>query len=114
VSHTADMDGGNLFANLPAASSHEVSERIVEKRGVVIERIVSLGQATPGGEWFDGDRDEWVVLLTGGAGVRIDGESAPRTLTPGDYLYLPARLRHRVEWTDPRRATVWLAVHLQP
>ena len=28
----------------------------------------------------------------------------------GDYLNIPARRRHRVEWTAPDGPTVWLAV----
>ena len=54
------------------------------------------------------------MLLTGAAGLRLDGEQAPRRLTPGDHLLIPAHLRHRVEWTSPDEATVWLAVHLAP
>ena len=33
---------------------------------------------------------------------------------PGDWVWLPARCRHRVAWTDPDAPTVWLAVHLAP
>jgi cupin 2 domain-containing protein len=29
----------------------------------------------------------------------------------GDYLHIPAHLRHRVEWTAENEVTVWLAVH---
>ena len=29
---------------------------------------------------------------------------------PGDWVNIPARVRHRVEWTDPKQKTVWLAV----
>jgi cupin 2 domain-containing protein len=32
-------------------------------------------------------------------------------MRPGDWLVIPARRRHRVEWTDPERPTVWLALH---
>jgi hypothetical protein len=31
-------------------------------------------------------------------------------LEPGDYINIPAHLKHRVEWTDPDIETVWLAV----
>ena len=52
-----------------------------------------------------------MVVLAGEAALRIEGEAAPRTLRPGDWLELPAGLRHRVEWTATDRPTVWLAVH---
>ena len=52
------------------------------------------------------------MLLTGGAGLRFDGETKVRELKPGDYLHIPAHVRHRVEWTHPSEPTVWLAVHV--
>lgn len=33
-------------------------------------------------------------------------------LVPGDYIFLPAHTRHRINWTAPGKATVWLAVHI--
>jgi cupin 2 domain-containing protein len=51
-----------------------------------------------------------VVVLAGSAGLMV-GEAQPRRLEPGDYLHIPARKRHRVEWTAPGAATVWLAIH---
>jgi cupin 2 domain-containing protein len=76
-----------------------------------IERIVSTGQASPPGFWYDQDRDEWVVVLSGAAGLLVEGENAPRAFRPGDHVHLPAHCRHRVEWTDGAGPTVWLAVH---
>lgn len=84
------------------------------RSGLRIVRIDSDGQANPPGEWFDQDDDEWVVVMTGRAGLRIEGESDVRTLAPGGYVFLPAHCRHRVEWTDPAGPTVWLAVHMAP
>lgn len=52
-----------------------------------------------------------MIVLQGAAGVRFEGEAAPRALRVGDYLRIPAHARHRVEWTEPGHATVWLAVH---
>ncbi len=106
---------GNLFAGLPAtAAAAEASEDLLAGGRFVLKRIVSTGQATPPGGWYDQDQDEWVVLLCGGAGLWIEGETAARILGPGDWLLLPARCRHRVEWTDAERPTVWLALHAGP
>ena len=101
----------NILANLPDASAGEVFETLVEGGGVRIERIVSRGQATPAGEWYDQPWDEWVLVVAGRAGLLIEGEPEPRELAPGDHLLLPARCRHRVAWTVPDTPTVWLAVH---
>lgn len=96
------------------APQEERFEALLERRGVLLERIVSTGQASPPGFWYDAPRDEWVVLLTGAARVAIEGEPAARTLGPGDWLLLPAHCRHRVEWTAPDQPTHWLALHLEP
>ncbi|MGC8476416.1 MAG: cupin domain-containing protein [Acetobacteraceae bacterium] len=80
--------------------------------GARIERIVSLGQASPEGFWYDQERAEFVALLAGSARLRIADEAAARLLGPGDWLVLPAHCRHRVEATSAGSAAVWLAVHL--
>ena len=102
----------NLFAGIPAQLPAELIDVLWRAGPARVERIVSRGHATRPGEWFDQDTDEWVVLLTGAAGLRIDGQSDVVTLRPGDHLVLPARLRHRVEWTAADVETVWLAVHV--
>jgi cupin 2 domain-containing protein len=38
---------------------------------------------------------------------------ATRAMGAGDYVFIPARKRHRVEWTEPQQPTVWLAVHFE-
>ena len=105
------LKSGNLFAELPDARAHEVLETFLARGGVTIQRIVSHGQATPDGDWYDQDTDEWVVVLIGGAGLEIEGEGSVRELGPGDFVFLPARERHRVAWTSADEPTVWLAIH---
>jgi cupin 2 domain-containing protein len=104
----------NLFESIPAALPQEMVETILQSPVWRLERIVSRGQATPPGEWYDQEDHEWVVLLTGGAGLKFEDEPAPRVLHPGDYLLIPAHRRHRVEWTDRDEPTVWLALHFSP
>jgi cupin 2 domain-containing protein len=69
-----------------------------------------LGQASPAGSWYDQDEGEWVLLVAGAARLRLEGETEPRLLVPGDWLDIAPHRRHRVEWTDPATATVWLAI----
>lgn len=102
----------NLFANLPDTSKDEVFTELLRSPSIRLERIVSKGQATPDGEWYDQEQGEWVILLEGGAGLLFEGEDAPRTLTPGDYVYIPPHVRHRVTWTENEKETVWLALFL--
>jgi cupin 2 domain-containing protein len=101
----------NLFTHLTRASDREVIETLLQTDALKLERIVSTGQATPPGQWYDQDRDEWVVLLSGSAGLLFEGEQNIRVLRPGDHLLIPAHVRHRVEWTEAGAETVWLALH---
>lgn len=103
---------GNLLRATPAVGSgSEVFEELLARPGLSIERIVSTGQASPPGFWYDQPDGEWVLLLSGAARLWLEGESSPRSLVAGDWIDLPPHCRHRVEWTDPDHPTVWLAVH---
>jgi cupin 2 domain-containing protein len=105
------VNHGNLLDDVPAALAGEDLRTLLTTPDLWIERIVSTGQASPPGFWYDQDWAEWVLLLAGQAGLLIEGEPAPRLLTPGSYVHLPAHCRHRVEWTSTDTPTVWLAVH---
>ena len=102
---------GNLYADIEPTPTCETFTTLAERPGAVVERIVSTGQASPPGFWYDQDGTEWVIVLAGAAGLSIEGEPEPRTLRAGDWIELPPRLRHRVEWTEADPPTVWLAVH---
>ncbi len=105
------MNPVNLLAELPTNLPDELFTILARSESVRIERIISHGHATPVGQWYDQDTDEWVMLLQGAAQLRIEGHAELLHLKRGDALLLPAQLRHRVEWTDPDQPTVWLAVH---
>jgi cupin 2 domain-containing protein len=101
----------HLLDNLPSHLAEERFETLLETPAFRLERILSLGHATPPGECYDQERDEWVMLLQGAARLSIEGRAEPLTLRPGDAVLLPAHCRHRVEWTTPDQVTVWLALH---
>ncbi len=105
------MMTGNLFANIDQRLSQEQVVELVSTPNVKIERIVSTGHASAPDEWYDQDGAEWVLLLTGSAGLIFDGESEPRLLEPGSYIHIAAHVRHRVAWTDASAPTIWLAIH---
>lgn len=100
----------NLLCDLPDARAGEVTDAILAAPGLRIERIVSQGQASPSGFWYDQPQAEWVLLLKGAARLRFADEPQERLLGPGDCLHIAAHRRHRVEWTDSAQPTVWLAV----
>jgi cupin 2 domain-containing protein len=96
--------------DVPHEPREEVFEPLAEGAGVLVERIVSTGQSTPPGEWLEGERDEWVVLLRGDAELGFADGSRMR-LSPGDHVLIAAGLRHRVERTSADPPCIWLAVH---
>ncbi len=105
----------NIFNLPPELPAEEYFEPLVSGDNVLIERIISTGQITPVGEWYNQDRDEWVILLQGDATLGyFDGSSIQ--LKAGDYVFIPAHQKHRVEYTSSEPPCIWLAVHanLQP
>jgi cupin 2 domain-containing protein len=101
----------NIRTPLATPSVAEVFHTLLAGNRFELERIVSTGQSTPAGEWYDQDHDEWVLLLSGEARLLFEGQPSACELRPGDYVNIPAHARHRVEWTDPVAETVWLALH---
>ncbi len=99
----------NLFSNIPADLPDEVTETLLESESVRVERIVSHGHASPQDFWYDQDEHEWVDLLSGAATLRFEDETVE--MKHGDYMNIPAHMRHRVEWTTPDEPTIWLTIH---
>lgn len=105
----------NLFASLPASLPSEIVEPLHRQDNVRIERIVSHGHASPAGFWYDQTEDEWVLVAQGAARLKLmdsQGEERDVELAAGDYCFLPAHQRHRVEWTTPEMPTIWLAIFI--
>jgi cupin 2 domain-containing protein len=104
------MSANNLYADVPDRGAAEHVLALLERPGLRIERIVSNGHATPPGEWYDQPQAEWVVVLRGRAKLRFEDDAEDVVLDAGDWIDIPAHRRHRVAWTHPDVATVWLAV----
>ena len=109
---TRTLQSGSLFEQIPRELPEELIQTLYSAEQIRIERIVSRGQASPEGFWYDQEQAEFVLLVTGSAGLRIEGRDEILVLKPGDYLNIDAHLKHRVEWTHAECDTVWLAVHL--
>ncbi|WP_444633808.1 cupin domain-containing protein [Cupriavidus oxalaticus] len=105
------LEHGSLLADVPVNLAEEVFQPLLARPGLKVERIVSNGQASPQGFWYDSADGEWVLLVSGSAALEIEGEAGQHAMRPGDWLHLPAHCRHRVAWTDEAQPTVWLAVH---
>jgi len=104
----------NIFKAFPSRAvsrEAETFETLLTQPGVIIERIISTGQSSPPDFWYCQPQNEWVMVLQGSAGLQLEGESEVRVLQAGDCLNIPALCKHRVEWTDAKETTIWLAVH---
>jgi len=102
---------GSLLEGLPAELPEELFETICSTDSVKIERIVSKGHASPEGFWYNQSRNEFVLVVQGSAGLKIESEDDIVVLKAGDYLNIGSHVKHRVEWTDSSCETIWLAVH---
>ena len=100
----------NIFNLPPSLPDKELFESIVSNDNILIERIISTGQTAPIGEWYDQDKDEWVILLQGEAILSYEDGSQIK-LSSGDYLFIPAHFLHRVEYTSIEPTCIWLTVH---
>lgn len=89
----------------------EAEQPLLTAAGLRVKRIVSTGQATPAGEWYEQDDHELCVVLAGSGSLVFEGRKEPVRLLAGDALYLPRGVRHRVESTSTTEPTVWLALH---
>ena len=73
----------NLLRDLPDAGAAEITDALVARPGLRIERIVSFGQASPPGFWYDQAWAEWVLVVSGSAAVEFEDECEARPLAPG-------------------------------
>jgi cupin 2 domain-containing protein len=105
------MTKGSLFEGIPAELPDEMFETLCTADNVKIERIVSRGQSSPEGFWYDQNENEFVLVVKGSAALRLANHEETVILKAGDYLNIPAGVKHRVEWTDPASETIWLAVY---
>jgi len=103
------MKHGNVFAGVRPPAGQESALTLFENKAVKIQRIVSASHRSPTGFWYDQDEDEWVVVLKGSAALEFERDETLE-LGEGDYLAIPAHVRHRVRETSDE--TVWLAIHI--
>ncbi len=99
----------NLLQEIPESLPEELVDVLVHNRNVRIERIVSMGQASAEGFWYDQAESEWIAVLQGAARLEMEGGRL-LNMKAGDYLLISAHEKHRVDWTTPDVPTVWLAV----
>ncbi len=87
-------------------SKNEIFEEIFKNNSVKIERIISNGQKSPEGFWYDQDEYEFVMVLEGYA--KLEFEEGEIELNRNDYIIIKPHEKHRVSYT--KKPTVWLCL----
>jgi len=103
------MKTGNIFDQVEGSGQNELIIALLERAGFKLEQIVSNGQASEPGFWYDQAGDEWVLLVRGEAMLAFEQENL--NLKAGDYLLIPAHARHRV--ASCSQDALWLALHVK-
>ncbi|WP_394558775.1 cupin domain-containing protein [Aquipseudomonas alcaligenes] len=99
-----------LLQARPDPQAEESFFPLLQRDGLLLEQIVSHGQPSPEGFWYDQPGTEWVALLRGTARLQFD--DGERQMAAGDALLIPAHCRHRV--AECSLDAIWLALHLEP
>ena len=102
----------NFFETFEEKPTEEIIEKILENKNLKLERIITNGQITPPGEWYNQENDEWVLLLKGSALILFE-DFETKTLNSGDYILIPKFYKHRVQWVDPHNECIWIALHFK-
>jgi cupin 2 domain-containing protein len=100
----------NIFDIAPDKLSEEFFDTLISASDFKVERIISEGHASPPGFWYDQDKNEFVLLISGSAVLAFENDEHI-TLQKGDYIIIPSHKKHRVEKTDSAEKTFWLAIH---
>ena len=103
----------NLFCLPARLPQNEWLDTLLQRGDIRIERIISTGQSSPPGFWYDQTEDEWVAVLQGNAALEW-ADGTVQELTTGDYQLIPAGRKHRVARTSAEPPCIWLAIFMSP
>ena len=99
----------SLFKNIPKSLPNELFEEILQSKNFKIKRIISKGHTTPKSKWYDQNENELAILIKGSAELLFENNKRIK-MQEGDYINIPSHTKHRIEKTDPKGETIWLAV----
>ena len=98
----------NIFEKIKIDKKDEQFFQIFKNDKIKIEKIVSNGQKSPKDFWYEQDKSEYILLLSGFA--ILEFEDFEIELKKGDCLNIDAFLKHRVKFTSVDEPTIWFAV----
>ena len=98
----------NIFIPNQTNPKEEQFDTLLQTPHIHIEKITSYGQTSD--EWYEQQRDEWVVLIEGEGDLLFDDDSQVK-LVKGEHIYIPKMKRHKVIYTSS--PAIWLAIHFK-
>lgn len=98
----------NLFTPNIQDPKSEQFNTLLKTPNIHIEKITSNGQVSS--EWYEQDKDEWVVLIEGEGHLFFEDGSEVKLLK-GEHLFIPKMQKHKVIYTSS--PALWLAVHFK-
>lgn len=101
----------NIFnlENIDFSKNEEITEILSQGKNFRIERIISSGQISPENFWYDQSEHEFVLVLQGEAKILFEN-NREQALKQGDYLIIPAHLKHHVSYTSSNPKCIWLGI----
>ena len=96
----------NIFTPNRDNAKEEQFETLLQTKSIHIEKITSHGQTSE--QWYEQDRDEWVVLIEG-EGRLLFEDGRELSLQKGEYIHIPKMQKHKVIYTSS--PAIWLAIH---
>jgi len=88
----------------------EIFEEIISSPDFTIERIFTNKHYDKPGDWYDQEKDEWVLILQGEAILEFENKEIV-SLSKSDYIFIPARKKHRINESSKSPKCIWLAIH---
>ena len=98
----------NIFELTELPEEQELTDILVQCKNVRIERILSAGQISPEGFWYDQKENEFVFLVQGEATIAYEDKHI--NLHAGDTVILHAHEKHRVEYTSIEPPCIWFCI----
>ncbi|AXK49756.1 cupin [Aliarcobacter trophiarum LMG 25534] len=98
----------NIFEKTIVDKKDEQFFEIFRDDKIKIEKIVSNGQKSPENFWYEQDKSEYILLLSGCAILQF--EDCEVELKKGDCINIDAFQKHRVKFTSQDEPTIWFAV----
>ena len=96
----------NIYIPNQSNQKEEQFDTLLQTQNIHIEKITSNGQVS--NEWYEQEKDEWVVLIEG-EGELLFKDGTKVKLLKGEHIYIPRMKKHKVIYTTS--PAIWLAIH---